>query len=232
VTGRDRTCDAPRFRRALYRAELRSRDIGVQPEVGQHDSWSRTNDLPLIRRALCLLSYSPQCVSEQSWIRTSNPLFVRQALSQLSYPPAVLQIRDKGSNLDLRVQSLASFRLDDLGATVRPSVHPRARGRRSGVMPSSASVTSASRTMLSVPLAYPSTLDRRGAIAQLRIRRPTWRSFGARRSSVGRKSAAKANCYSTAVFCCATQQRGLSLSGGASSPSCLFQMSITFLVLG
>src|SRR3954464_8613318 len=26
VTGRDRTCDAPRFRRALYRAELRSRE--------------------------------------------------------------------------------------------------------------------------------------------------------------------------------------------------------------
>jgi hypothetical protein len=28
VTGRDRTCDAPRFRRALYRAELRSREVG------------------------------------------------------------------------------------------------------------------------------------------------------------------------------------------------------------
>ena len=28
VTGRGRTCDAPRFRRALYRAELRSREMG------------------------------------------------------------------------------------------------------------------------------------------------------------------------------------------------------------
>jgi hypothetical protein len=28
VTGRDRTCDAPRFRRALYRAELRPRELG------------------------------------------------------------------------------------------------------------------------------------------------------------------------------------------------------------
>ena len=28
VTGRGRTCDAPRFRRALYRAELRSREDG------------------------------------------------------------------------------------------------------------------------------------------------------------------------------------------------------------
>ena len=28
VTGRDRTCDASRFRRALYRAELRSREMG------------------------------------------------------------------------------------------------------------------------------------------------------------------------------------------------------------
>jgi hypothetical protein len=51
VTGRDRTCDAPRFRRALYRAELRSRE--------DRRSRSRTGDFLLIREALCHLSYPP-----------------------------------------------------------------------------------------------------------------------------------------------------------------------------
>src|SRR5262249_10752013 len=39
-----------------------------------------------------------------------------------------------------------------------------------------------SRTMFSMPLAHPSTLDRQ-------LRRPTWRSFGARRSCVSGKIA-------------------------------------------
>jgi hypothetical protein len=51
VTGRDRTCDAPRFRRALYRTELRSRESGR--------SRIRTGDLLRIREALCQLSYPP-----------------------------------------------------------------------------------------------------------------------------------------------------------------------------
>ena len=113
VTGRGRTCDAPRFRRALYRAELRSR-------VGDGRSRSRTGGLLRIREALYHLSYPP---SGRGWARTSSLLFVRQALSRLSYSP-VPQIRDKGSNLDLHVQRVASCRLDDPGAHGRPP--PRA----------------------------------------------------------------------------------------------------------
>jgi hypothetical protein len=109
VTGRDRTCDAPRFRRALYRAELRSR-------VEDGRSRSRTGGLLRIREALYHLSYPP---SGRGWARTSSLLFVRQALSRLSYSP-VRQIRDKGSNLDFHVQSVASCRLDDPGARGRP----------------------------------------------------------------------------------------------------------------
>jgi hypothetical protein len=42
---------------------------------------------------------------------------------------------------------------------------------------------SRSRTMFSMPLAYPSSLDRRSRVAYIRDgRRPTWRSFGARAS--------------------------------------------------
>src|SRR6188472_2471862 len=50
----------------------------------------------------------------RGWTRTSDNLFVRQALSPLSYSP--VRIRDKGSNLDLHVQSVVSCRLDDPGA--------------------------------------------------------------------------------------------------------------------
>src|SRR3954454_5522281 len=42
-----------------------------------------------------------------------------------------------------------------------------------------------SRMMFSMPLAYPSTLDRRLPVAHVRGgRRPTWRGFGARASAV------------------------------------------------
>jgi hypothetical protein len=53
------------------------------------------------------------------------------------------------------------------------------------------------RPMFSKPLAYPSALDRRAQLYRLRVRRPSWRGGGARRS-------------------CAHAQRDLSLSGGAS----------------
>src|SRR6476620_7977321 len=130
VTGRGRTCDAPRFRRALYRAELRSR-------VDDGRSRSRTGGLLRIREALCHLSYPP---SGRGWARTSSLLCVRQALSPvellarrsgpggsrtlepppqfaaatttarllcraLSYPAH--GFRDKCSNLGLHVQSVA-----------------------------------------------------------------------------------------------------------------------------
>ncbi len=88
MTGRDRTCDAPRFRRALYRAELRSR-------VEDGRSRSRTGGLLRIREALCHLSYPP---SGRGWARTSSLLFVRQALSRLSYSPVV----DPGQGVEPR----------------------------------------------------------------------------------------------------------------------------------
>src|SRR5213594_3076575 len=70
----------------------------------------------VIREVLYHLSYPP---SGRGWARTSSLLFVRQALSRLSYSP-VRQIRDKGSNLDLHVQSVVSCRLDDPGTDGRP----------------------------------------------------------------------------------------------------------------
>ena len=107
MAGRNRTCGASRFRRPLYRAELRPRGSG------------------------------------RGWNRTSNLLFVRQALSLIAL--LAHELRDKDLNLDLRVQSAASWPLDDPGMDeIFMSRH----------------VSDA--TMLSMPLAYASTLDRDG----------------------------------------------------------------------
>ena len=133
MTGRDRTCDAPRFRRALYR-----------------------------------LSFDH--VDGQGWTRTSSLLFVRQALYPLSYSP---EIRDKGSNLDLHVQSVVSCRLDDPGMVVRAYV-------TLGSMPND--VFHASRLPFN-----PGSPSVRCALCD--GRRPTWRSFGARCSVADGKSA-------------------------------------------
>jgi hypothetical protein len=53
-------------------------------------------------------------MSRRGWDRTSDLLFVRQALVPTELL-ALVKIRDKESNLDLQVQSLASCRLDDPG---------------------------------------------------------------------------------------------------------------------
>jgi hypothetical protein len=115
VAGRSRTCGASRFRRPLYRAELRPR------------------------------------VSGRGWTRTSSLLFVRQALSAVELL-ALRELRDKDSNLDLRVQSAASWPLDDPGKK-------RSMSRRIG-----------DATMLFMPLAHASTLDRCGFSAAARHR--------------------------------------------------------------
>src|SRR5689334_20359187 len=88
---------------------------------GDGRSRSRTGDLLRIREALCRLSYPP---SVGRWARLDSNqqlLACETSALPLSYPPVlvgVLQIRDKGSNLDLHVQSVASCRLDDPGMIV------------------------------------------------------------------------------------------------------------------
>jgi hypothetical protein len=128
VAGRNRTCAAPRFRRALYP-----------------------------------LSYGH--TSGRGWSRTSDLLLVRQALGRAEL--LALELRDKGSNLGLHGQSVASCLLDDPGTNrVSPSV-PGGRSTQRGF----------ERALFSMPLAYPSTLDHgRGDLRT----RPTWRGFGAR----------------------------------------------------
>lgn len=86
VAGRNRTCGASRFRRPLYRAELRPRVSG--------QGWTRTSSLLFVRQALCAI----ELLAHAGLTRWGDPV-----------------LRDKDSNLDLRVQSAVSWPLDDPG---------------------------------------------------------------------------------------------------------------------
>jgi hypothetical protein len=118
VTGRDRTCDAPRFRRALYELSY------------GHVRWAEPDSNrrpPPYQRGALPPELSATLSSGRGWARTSSLLFVRQALYPLELLARPRRIRDKESNLDLHVQSVASCRLDDPGAKgseSRLSVNP------------------------------------------------------------------------------------------------------------
>jgi hypothetical protein len=140
----------------------------------------------------------------RGWTRNRLPpgLTVRQALSQLSYPPS--KLRDKDSNLDLHVQSVASFRLRRsriggrrVGAGERPAARepiPRLRpspgkgARRSSETARSVGCCLLCHARPNAERCFPShspTLRPwiTGRFAHVRAgRRPTWRGFGARSS--------------------------------------------------
>ncbi|MDX6389519.1 MAG: hypothetical protein QOJ73_582 [Streptosporangiaceae bacterium] len=128
--GRRRTCMLPvKSQGALPCVELRSRD----DVTGR----GRTCDAPRFKRALYRLSYGH--VNWRSRTRTGGLLLIREALCQLSYPPAR---REPRVPVQLPVGS---------------STHTRLFWTRPGHV----LVVRSSPTMLFMPLAYPSTLDRR-----------------------------------------------------------------------
>ena len=156
MTGRGRTCDAPRFRRALYRARLRSHEMGGaglepggDPPSGR--GWARTSSLLFVRQALSRLSYSPVSSDPGQGVEPRSPRSER----------GVLPVRRSRS-----AAATARRPAADKAAPLRPS--PGAYGRstqqagdlvRASLL--SFSVSSArKRTMFSMPLAYSSTLDR------------------------------------------------------------------------
>jgi hypothetical protein len=125
--------------------------------------------------------------------------------------------------------SISTFRawrpawLDDPGANgcnASPSI-PRTGDRRSRRAPVAGdcrvfmSRPAVRRTMLSMPLAYPSTLDHRPPIAQIRNgRRPTWRGVGARaQDALFGKRQAKANAYCQRLFRASNAEIFLSQAG-------------------
>jgi hypothetical protein len=89
----------------------------------------------------------------------------------LSYSP---ELQDKGSNLDLHVQSVVSCQLDDpgpaerrSGATPSSPIRARRNGDRGSADLESSVTSRAKRTLFSVPLANPSTLDHRRRVRVL-----------------------------------------------------------------
>ena len=184
MAGRDRTCGAPRFKRPLYRAELRPRGMG---EAGFEPATS------------CVLDkHSGQAELLAHVMMRSS---AKRGGTSVSAP------------LNNGVQSVASCRLDDPGkADGRRACPPStSHGEVDAVAPVVTAVCwsfhgtfGRDRTMLSKPLACPSTLDHR-------LRRPTWRGFGARRSCCFGKRQAKAAGNSAANSACA-KRRGAFLS--------------------
>jgi hypothetical protein len=86
-----------------------------------------------------------------------------------------------------------------------------------------------SRAILFMPLACSSTLDRRAAAASCGARRPTWRSFGARRIwGVGKTAGESSSGICLRFFC--ARHRGAFLSqAGPQVELWMFTLSITFL---
>jgi hypothetical protein len=164
--------------------------------------------------------------SGRGWDRTSSLLCVRQALSRLSYSPVQCRsgARDRTSISTFRAWRPAS--LDDPGVSGcnRLSVHPPTGDRRSRRAPEAGdgrvvmSRPAGRRTMLSMPLAYPSTLDHRPPIAQIRNgRRPTWRSFGARARQLRKEKCRLKQTLIASVHFQQTTPRSFSLRRGLDS---------------
>ena len=235
VTGRDRTCDASRFRRALYRLshghaspEERSRtgrlllirEARFSPSSGP--GGSRTLEPPL---HLPQLPLRRGCFAELSAIRPTDPGRGVEPRSPRS-ERGVLPVRRSQSGPALR----HSMRPPEHARPVAgggppgrgrasPSISPSGRStQQASASPRSRSIPMSrprrSRTMLSMPLAYSSTLDHRPPVAHIRGgRRPTWRSFGARASRTVRKSPGKSTGVCQRSFPAAMPRVFLSQAG-------------------
>jgi hypothetical protein len=206
VAGRSRTCGAPRFRRPLYRAELRPLDWGHL--IG----------------ATC---------DGRGWTRTSNLLLVKQALSAIE--PLALGgapgqgVEPRSPRSERGVLPVRRSRIAGPGSRGpdRRACRPRPPSTSHGEVDAAAQAAAMRcRAMTRSPAterccsSHSPTL--RPWIAG--IRRPTWRSFGARRSCVSGECAGKSRSLFSSEFCCAENaeepfslRRGLEFRFGISA---------------
>ena len=162
--------------------------------------WTRASDLSCVKRALCAAELLARAGSgtrnrtSASTFRTWRPAARR---SRNESGASLAAVRSVGEP-DRQCRALRPPRLSEVDAAARQT--PFAGSR---------SVSSVrSRTMLSKPLANPSTLDRR-------FRRPTWRSFGARRSYTSSKTTRRKqrHLFSSDFPASTTQRTFLSQAG-------------------
>jgi hypothetical protein len=195
VAGRDRTCGAPRFRQALYRAELTA--------TGRA-KWARleSNQRLLVCKTSALAVRATRPNGSGTTTRTSISTLRAWRPAALDDPgsmPAAAALLDPAPPSISRRGDRRSSKTGSARWRSRLLCHVRARVR----------------TMFSKPLAYPSTLDQRPPLAHVReCRRPTWRSFGARfpdlRSS---NRTLKPTLISSAVFYAEAPRSFLSQAG-------------------
>jgi hypothetical protein len=181
--GRDRTCAS---RVTVARLAARPHRNEAEGDPGR----IRTCTSPIKSRQLCQLSYGAEVWS--AGVEPARPAFQAGALPFELRPQrwaTLSKLRDKGSNLDLHVQSVASFRLrrsriggrpagagehpPPVSHPAPPSTSPRGsstqqRDRTVCGLLSPLSRPVQYRTMFSKPLAYPSTLDHRPVRARAR----------------------------------------------------------------
>ena len=116
---------------------------------GDGRGWTRTSSLLFVRQALSAL----ELLAQGGFGGRPLVVSVRRRHSQLFAKPP--KLRDKDSNLDLRVQSAVSWPLDD------PGTKDLRMSRRANCCTG----------MLSMPLAYASALDRARSLLRCRGRR-------------------------------------------------------------
>jgi hypothetical protein len=180
VTGRTRTCNAPRFRRALFRLELRSRETLVdrpRPRSGLQGSSRDPGSAP---------ADPGSCASKdgQGWARTSGLPFVRRALSLLSYSPkqtpgqGVEPRSPRSERGVLPVRRSRNGGVPDATPSSPHGLDATATAETAGLPPMSRPDAAAERCFLCLsPTLRPWITV--GACAFCRRRRPTWRGFGA-----------------------------------------------------
>jgi hypothetical protein len=157
VAGRNRTCAAPLFRRALYRAELRPR---VEPNIGV------TVSVHHLRGTASGLE-EQQLDADAGFAgvgRIGSPLGrdtrrSRHASAQAEGTSSGEWAR-LGSNQQPLVCKTSALPLSYSPAIPGQGVEPRPPGSEPGVLPVRRSRSVCFHFQLSMPLAYPSTLDR------------------------------------------------------------------------
>ena len=161
VVGRDRTCDAPRFRRALYRLSF---------DHMSRRGWTRTSSFLFVRQALSAIELLAQgggdarCAEVGQWLRpaavaAASGVFAvirrREAMGHRENSAPGQGIEPRSPRSERGVLPVRRSRIVPL----RPA--PCVGGRRKGTSVVKRRPAPRAEPPMSMPLAYPSTLDRR-----------------------------------------------------------------------
>ena len=215
VVGRDRTCDAPRFRRALYQLSF---------DHMSRRGWTRTSSFLFVRQALSAIELLAQGGGDArsaevgQWLRPAAVAAASGVFAVIRRREAMVtartQLRDKGSNLDLHVQSVVSCRLDDPGSCLSVQL-PHGRSTQRHLSCQTAPGTSCRASYVHATR-LPFDPGSPAAYVHVRGTTSSWRGFGARVSCALCEIARQKHTLMSERNSSTERRSGLSLSGGAS----------------